>query len=106
MNKSLNQEVFLVSYTSIRHLHISNNAPYWPPEIVYNLCFSFLMGITAVPTEIESNAYAGDVQVVNKMRLLALIGPFTDRQIDRFPYPFSMYSRYTSTNEIPTLSLT
>ena len=28
------------------------------PQILRNLCFSFLLGITAVPREIESNAYA------------------------------------------------
>ena len=59
----------------IHHLHISHNAPYLPPKILHNLCFSFLLGITAVPTEIQNyNAYAkvfgrqircimGDVQV-------------------------------------------
>ena len=28
------------------------------PQILHNLCFSFLLAITAVPREIESNAYA------------------------------------------------
>ena len=41
-----------------RHLHISPNAPYLPPKILHNLCCSFLLGITAVPREIENNAYA------------------------------------------------
>ena len=43
----------------IRHLHISHNAPYLPPPppILHNLCFSFLLGDTAVPREIENNAY-------------------------------------------------
>ena len=47
-----------------RHSHISQNAsPYLPPppspqKILHNLCFSFLLGITAVPREIENNAYA------------------------------------------------
>ena len=46
------------------------------PKILHNLCFSTLLGITAVPREIENNAYAkfwgqircimGDVQVVNE----------------------------------------
>ena len=46
------------------------------PQILHNLCFSTLLGITAVPREIENNAYAkfwgqircimGDVQVVNE----------------------------------------
>ena len=42
----------------ICHLHISHNASYLPPKILHNLCFSFLLGITAVPREIENNAYA------------------------------------------------
>ena len=29
-----------------------------PPKLLHNLCFSFLLGITAVPREIENNAYA------------------------------------------------
>ena len=39
-----------------RLLHISDNAPYLAPKILHNLCFSFLLGITAVPREIENNA--------------------------------------------------
>ena len=42
----------------LRHLHICHNAPYLPPKILHNLFFSFLPGITAVPREIENNAYA------------------------------------------------
>ena len=42
----------------IHLLHISHNAPYLPPRILHNLCFSFLLGTTAVPREIENNAYA------------------------------------------------
>ena len=41
-----------------RHFHISHNAPCLPSKILHNLCFSFLLGITAVPREIENNAYA------------------------------------------------
>ena len=56
--------------TSVAHLpwHIL-----LAPKILHNLCFSFLLGITAIPREIENNAYAkfwgqigciiGDVQV-------------------------------------------
>ena len=29
-----------------------------PPQILYNLCLSFPLSITAVPREIENNAYA------------------------------------------------
>ena len=29
-----------------------------PPTILHNLCFSFLLGIIAIPREIENNAYA------------------------------------------------
>ena len=36
----------------------SHNAPYLPPGILHNLCFSFLLGITEVPRKIENNAYA------------------------------------------------
>ena len=35
---------------------MSHNAP--PPKILRNTSFSFLLGITAVPREIENNAYA------------------------------------------------
>ena len=42
----------------IHHLRIFHNAPYLPPKILHNLCFSFLLGTTAVPREIENNAYA------------------------------------------------
>ena len=47
-----------------------------PPKVLHNLCFSFLLSITAVSGETENNAYAnlgggqtrslfGDVQVAN-----------------------------------------
>ena len=43
----------------IRHLHISHNTPCLPlPKILHNLCFSVLLGVSAVPREIENNAYA------------------------------------------------
>ena len=41
-----------------RHFHISHNVPYLPLNILHNLCFSFLLGITAVPREIEDSACA------------------------------------------------
>ena len=41
----------------IRNFHISHNAPYLPPKILHNLCFSFLLGITAISREIENNVY-------------------------------------------------
>ena len=41
---------------SIRHFHIFHNAPYLPPK--FCITFVFLLGITAVPREIENNAYA------------------------------------------------
>ena len=65
----------------IRHLHISHNAPYLPPPpppILHNLCFSFLLGDTAAPREIENNAYVkfrwqircimGDGQVMYRLK--------------------------------------
>ena len=42
----------------IRHFHISHSADYLPAQILQKLCFSFLLGITAVLREIENNAYA------------------------------------------------
>ena len=39
-----------------RHFDISHNAPYLPPKILHNLCFSFLLGITPFPGEIENSA--------------------------------------------------
>ena len=44
-------------------MHLSHNALYLPPQNLHNLsgcfsCSSFLLGITAVPKEIENNAYA------------------------------------------------
>ena len=40
----------------IHHLHISHNAPFLPSKIFHNLCFSFILGITAVSKETENNA--------------------------------------------------
>ena len=40
----------------IHNVHISHNAPYLPPKILHNLCFSFLLSITAISREIENNA--------------------------------------------------
>ena len=40
------------------HLHISHNAPYLPLKFCITLVFLFLLGITAVPREIENKAYA------------------------------------------------
>ena len=51
----------------IRHLHISHNAPSLPPKILHNLCFSFLLGLTAVLREIENNAYAKFWRAINKV---------------------------------------
>ena len=47
--------LIVIVHTPVAHSH---NAPYLPPKILHNLCFSFLLGITAVPREIENNAYA------------------------------------------------
>ena len=49
--------IFLCAQIYIRHLHIFHNTPCLPPKILHNLCFSLLLGITAVPREIERNAY-------------------------------------------------
>ena len=50
-----------VSQESILPFHISHDAPDLPPhhpQILHNLCFSFLLRITAVSREIENKAYA------------------------------------------------
>ena len=57
-------------------MHLIYPPPPPTPQILHNLCFSTLLGITAIPREIENNAYAkfwgqircimGDVQVVNE----------------------------------------
>ena len=61
--------------SAIRHLHIYHNGPYLPPKILHNLCFSFLLSITAVPRETENNTYAKlwganemHVQVANSLK--------------------------------------
>ena len=51
-------KVAFLKKCSTRHFHISHNAPYLPLKILHNLCFSFLLGITAFPREIENGAYA------------------------------------------------
>ena len=38
----------------MHHLHISHNVAHLPPKILHNLCFSFPLGIAAVPREIET----------------------------------------------------
>ena len=54
----------ITKISRVRHLHISHNAPFLsslPPQkkqILNNPCFSFLLGITTVPREIENNAHA------------------------------------------------
>ena len=42
----------------IRYFHISHDAPYLSHKILHNVCFSFLLGTTVVPREIETNVYA------------------------------------------------
>ena len=43
----------------IRHLQISYNTPCLPPKILHHLCFSFLLGITAIPREIKNEVHCG-----------------------------------------------
>ena len=73
ISKNINLEKILVHATCTSPIMHLICAP--QPQILHNLCFLFLLGITAVPREIESNAYAkyweggqlrctvGDVQV-------------------------------------------
>ena len=51
---------FVFSLSAVVKNQYSPFAPPQPPlsQILHNLCFSFLLGITAVPREIENNAYA------------------------------------------------
>ena len=42
----------------ICYLHIFYNTPCLPPKILHNLCFSFLLGIEAMPRKIKNNTYA------------------------------------------------
>ena len=66
--------VYFFIYTPLADLPY---CPLFAPKILHNLCFSFLLGITAVPREIENNAYAkfrganmvGDVQVAYVLHL-------------------------------------
>ena len=53
--------VSLLPHSLTRHLHISHNAPCFPPpppQILHDLFSSFLLGIAAVPREFENNTYA------------------------------------------------
>ena len=58
---------------------IVSNAPYLPPppppprEILPNLCFPFLLSITAVPTKIENNAYANAIRNPESLALVSEI---------------------------------
>ena len=70
----------------IRHLYISHKVPYLSPpppapQILNNLCFPFLLGITAVPIDIENNAWAkfwGANKVHDGLRLShKLLGNFS-----------------------------
>jgi len=62
----LNFLIILFSHSSIRLWSFATSTfpimqlipPPSSPQILHNLCFSFLLGITAVPREIENNAYA------------------------------------------------
>ena len=47
-----------IVYSPLAHLQKSSLFDHPPPQMLHNLCFSFLVGITAVPREIENNPYA------------------------------------------------
>ena len=51
---SLDHTFKLLHFSDIMHLICTLFAP----QILHNLCFSFLLGITAVPREIENKGYA------------------------------------------------
>ena len=51
--------VSLLPHSLTRHLHISHNAPCFPPpKFCMTFFFSFLLGIAAVLREFENNTYA------------------------------------------------
>ena len=77
-DKRVKTEGVFVQFINIRHLHISHNEPYLPPKILHNLCFSFLLGITAVPREVENNTLGGG-GVANKVHYgRCVIGIFSN----------------------------
>ena len=59
----------------IRYVHISHNTPFLPPKILHNLCFLFLLGVTAVQEKLktmlmqnfgeQTGCILGDMQVAN-----------------------------------------
>ena len=77
--------LYATSTFSIMHL-IAPPSPV-SPQVLHNLCFSFLLGITAVPREIENKAYTkvfgekkvitGNVEVAHGRISLAVatVGP-------------------------------
>ena len=73
LRKLSSDSYYVLSFSNpLRHLHISHNAPYLPPPLppppkknFHILCFSFLLGITAVPKFWgQIRCSMGDVQVV------------------------------------------
>ena len=70
LRKLSSDSYYAVSFSNpLRHLHISHNAPYSPPpnplKNFHILCFSFLLGIKAVPKFWgQIRCSMGDVQVV------------------------------------------
>ena len=42
----------------INHFHMCQNAPCLSPQILYNHCFQFVLGITVTPREKEDKGYA------------------------------------------------
>ena len=66
-NHRWRSEMWVFSQAAIRHLHISHNASHLPPKIFHNLCFSFLLSITAVPREMENNMLNAKLWGTNKV---------------------------------------
>ena len=50
--------------TTTGHLHISHNAPYLPTKVLHNLCFSFLLGITSLLHSRTKNGCVADYRVL------------------------------------------
>ena len=79
-----------------------------PPPIFHNLCFSFLLGITAVPREIENNASA-KFWVANKVHYGKCGSGVLGRRVKLtiaasiFCFPFCLVKSHLYSKEIKLL---
>ena len=75
-----------ITFHSIHHFQIDHSAPCSQSNILHNHCFLFLMGITAVPREIEEIWEGGAWGEANKVHY----GLFGNAEMvtEMNPYPF------------------